>query len=352
MKSITTIGLDLAKDVFQVHGIDAMQDKALGRQLKRKEVLAFFEKLPPCLVGIEACGTAHFWAREIKARGHTVKLMVPKYVKAYVKRGKTDAADAAAICEAVTRRHIEEVAVKSVDQQALLMVHKVRDRLVANRTKTTVIIRAHLAELGIVAREGKSGFAELLAILCDETRDDVPRLARVALSPLVAELAVIEQGIAKLDAEMRRDHRQNETSRRLETIPGVGIMGANAFAAVANEAKAYKSARHYAASLGLTPKITGTGGDVELGSITKQGNSYLRRLLFLGATARLGAAKRKPGKADPRLLHLLATKKFKVAAIALANQMARTIWALIVRGGTYVANHQPAVPVACALARR
>ena len=342
MKSTTTIGLDLAKEVFQVHGVDADQKVTLKRQLKRKDLLAFFTKLPPCLVGMEACAGAHYWSREIEKLGHKVKLMVPRYVKGYMKRGKNDAADAEAICEAVTRRRVERVAAKTVEQQCLLMVHKVRDGLVGDRTKSTNIIRSHLAELGIVAKVGREGFDTLLAKLQNEADTDIPRLVRLALAPEVTKLAAIESGIAKLDAQLRNAHKADETSRQLESIPGVGLMGATAFAGIANEVRAYKSARHFAASLGLTPKITGTGGDVQLGSISKQGNGYLRRLLYLGAKSRLAWAKRNPAKADPKVLRLLREKKFNVAAIALANHMARTIWALIVRGGTYVANHQPA----------
>ena len=342
MKSTTTIGLDLAKEVFQIHGVDADQKVAVKRQLKRKDLLAFFAKLPPCLVGMEACGGAHYWAREIEKLGHKVKLMVPRYVKGYMKRGKNDAADAEAICEAVTRRHVEAVSAKTVDQQCLLMLHKVRDSLVGDRTKTTNIIRAHLSELGIIAPKGREGFNRLHAMLLDETCADIPLLARAALMPEVGKLAAIETGIADIDCKLRGAHKKDATSRRLETVPGIGLMGATAFAAIADEVKIYKSARHYAASLGLTPRITGTGGDVTLGPISKQGNGYLRRTLYLGAKARLGAAKRNPAKADPKLLRLLAEKEFNVAAIALANKMARTIWALIVRGGAYVADHRPA----------
>lgn len=352
MKSTTTIGLDLAKDVFQVHGVDAQQNVTVKRQLKRKDLLAFFEKLPSCLVGMEACAGAHYWSREIEKRGHKVKLMVPRYVKGYMKRGKNDAADAEAICEAVTRRHVEAVAAKTVDQQCLLMLHKVRDSLVGDRTKTTNIIRAHLSELGIVAPKGQEGFKRLLAKLCDETCTEIPPLARVALMPEVAKLAAIEQGIADIDARLKGAHKKDATSRRLETVPGLGLMGATAFAGIADEVRIYKSARHYAASLGLTPRITGTGGEVTLGPISKQGNGYLRRLLYLGAKSRLAWAKRNPAKADPKLLRLLAEKEFNVAAIALANRTARTIWALLVRGGEYVADHRPEVRVSSELARQ
>ena len=350
MTTTITVGIDLAKEVFQVHGVDADQKVTFTRKLARKTVIAFFAKLPKCLVGMEACGGAHYWARELKALGHEVKLMVPKYVKGYAKRGKNDAADAAAICEAVSRRHVEEVGAKTVEQQCLLMLHKTRDGLIATRTEKINVIRAHLLELGITAPVGQAGFEQLLVMLRDEAYADIPILARAALLPLVRVLDAVEQSITDLDGKIRKAHAGNETSRRLEAIPGIGILGATAFAAVAAEAKAYKSARHYAASLGLTPRITGTGGEVQLGSISKQGNGYLRRLLYLGAVARLSWARRYPGTADPKLLHLLKEKKFKVAAIALANKMARTIWALLVRGGNYDANHRPAVPAARALA--
>jgi len=352
MQSTTTTGLDLAKDVFQVHGVDGEQNLTVKRQLRRKDVCAFFAKLPPCLVGMEACGGAHYWARELERLGHTVRLMVPRYVKGYAKRGKSDAADAAAICEAVTRRHVESVPVKSVEQQCLLMLHKTRAGLVEARTKETNRVRAHLAELGIVAPKGPEGFQRLLAMLREQASSAIPRLARLALLPVVAVLDALAQSIAELDAEIRGALKRDETSRRLEAIPGVGTMAATAFAAVANEVRGYRSARHYAASLGLTPRIEGTGGEVTLGPISKQGNGYLRRLLYLGAKSRLGWARRNPGKADLKLLRLLKEKEFKVAAIAVANQMARTIWALLVRGGTYIPGHRPAVPAARALGCR
>jgi transposase len=269
-----------------------------------------------------------------------------------MKRGKNDAADAEAICEAVTRRRVEQVAAKSIDQQCLLMLHKVRDSLVGDRTKTTNIIRAHLSELGLVAPKGHEGFNRLRTMLRDDACTDIPSLARAALLPEVAKLEAIEAGIAAIDGKLRGAHKKDATSLRLETVPGVGLLGATAFAGIADEVKAYKSARHYAASLGLTPRITGTGGEVQLGAISKQGNGYLRRTLYLGAKARLGWAKRNPGKADPKLLQMLKEKPFNVAAIALANKMARTIWALIVRGGTYAANHRPAASAEGALVCR
>ena len=346
MQSITTIGLDLAKDVFQVHAVDADQKVKVKRQLKRKDVLEYFGKTPSCLVGMEACAGAHYWGRELRKLGHTVKVMSPRYVKGYAKRGKTDAADAAAICEAVTRAHVEEVAIKSEAQQCQLMLHKTREMLMATRTSLTNALRAHLAELGIVAPAGHPGFATLRAKLLDEKCTEIPAAARVALLPLEAAISASERGIAELEGKIRVAHKSDETSRRLEAVPTVGVYGATAFSAVAAEVKAYRSGRCYAASLGLTPKIFGTGGEVTLGGITKQGNGYLRRLLYLGAVAKLAHARANPHKADPKLLRLLAEKPFKVAAIALANKTARTIWALIVRGGDYIANHLPAAPVA------
>jgi transposase len=346
MQTTTTIGLDLAKDVFQVHGVDAGQKLTLKRQLKRRGVVDFFARLPPCLVGMEACAGAHYWARELGKLGHRVRIMSPRYVKGYAKRGKTDAADAAAICEAVTRAYVETVAVKSEDQQCLLMLHKTRDLLIAERRSLANALRAHLLELGIVAPAGHTGFATLRAKLLDDLDTDIAAMARAALLPLEASIGAHERGIADLEARIRAVHKVDETSRRLEAVPSVGVFGATAFAAVAADIKGYRSARCYASSLGLTPKIFGTGGEVTLGPITKQGNGYLRRLLYLGAVARLGAAQRAPHKADPNLLRLLAEKPFKVAAIALANRTARTIWALVVRGGDYIANHLPVVPMA------
>lgn len=346
MKRITTVGLDLAKSVFQIHGVDTGQNVVAARQLKRANVMTFFEKLPPCLIGMEACGSAHYWARELAKCGHTVRLLVPRDVKAYVRRGSTDATDAAAICEAVTRAHVGTVTVKTQAQQCQLMLHKTRAQFIETRTRYVNIIRAHLSEMGIIAPEGQAGFTSLLARLADETDKSVPAGARIALLPCLDMLRSTERAIADADANIRAVHKTDETSRRLERADGVGLMTASALSASADVIKSYRSARDFAASLGLTPRISGTGGHVVLGPITKQGNDHLRRLLYLGAAARLSWAKRHPEKADPKLLRLLNEKKFKVAAIALANKMARVAWALVVRGSEYIANHQPALPTA------
>lgn len=340
MNEVSTIGVDLAKNVFQVHGVDEKGAVVVRRQLKRKEVLAFFARLAPCLVGMEACGTAHYWSREIKKLGHTVKLMPPAYVKAYLKRGKHDAADAEAICEAVSRPSMRGVAEKSVEQQSVLMLHRARDFLIRQRTQAINALRGHLSELGIVAAQGHEGVKTLLAIVTDEADVRVPAIARVALGALVAALSSVSRDIAVLDQAILAAHRTSKTSCRLETVPGVGPILASAVAATAGDARQFASARGFAASLGLTPRITGTGGTVTLGPITKKGDRYLRRLLIMGAASVLSHAKRRPHK-HVRLLAWLGAMPFKKAAVALANKIARTLWALLVRGGTYRQDHRP-----------
>jgi transposase len=341
MKTTSTIGLDLAKNVFQIHGADAAGVTTIKRQLKRRDVIPFFSRLSPCLVGMEACGTAHYWARELVKLGHTVKMMPPRYVKGYLKRGKTDAADAEAICEAVTRPRIKEVPVKSVEQQCLGMPHKVRELLKGQQVALGNAIRAHMAELGLVALEGRKGLLSLLAIVVDQTRTELPSAARRTLRAAVAALAQIEASLDALDLDIHTTGKSNETVKRLQTIPGIGPIAASAFVATITNPQAFADGRAFAASLGVTPKLMGTGGQVTLGSITKQGNRHLRKLLYLGSVARLNHAKRFPAKADPKLVALLKAKKFKVAAVALANKTARIVWALMARGGTFAANHQP-----------
>lgn len=340
MTKAITIGIDLAKSVFQVHGVDTEGRVVLKRQLKRKDMIAFFAKLESCLVGMEACGTAHYWARELRKLCHTVKLMPPEYVKAYVKRGKHDAADAEAICEAVTRPSMREVAVKTVEQQSALMLHRARDLLIRQRTQAINALRGHLSELGLVAPEGHEGVKALVAIVADEADARVTPVARVALGTLVAALASVSKEVDALDAAILAAHKADETSRRLDAIPGVGPILASAVTATVGDACQFKSARGFSASLGLTPRISGTGGKVTLGPITKKGDRYLRRLFVLGATAVLGHAKRHPAK-YASLLAWLGGMPFKKAAVALANKMARTVWALLVRGGTYTAGHRP-----------
>jgi transposase len=333
MEKATTIGLDLAKSVFQVHGIDAAGGVVVRRKLRRPELLAFFAALPSALVGMEACGGAHYWARELTRLGHTVRLMPPAYVKPYVKRGKTDAADAEAICEAVTRPTMRFVPAKTEAQQASLVELNVRDMLVRRRTQIINALRSHLAEYGIVAAQGRK-VSELIAVVRDGGDTRLPGLAREALGELVEQLEALEQRIARFDSRMVRHARENETARRLASIPGIGAIGATALAALVSNPHGFASARHFAASLGLTPKPHSSGGKERLGRISRQGNSMLRRLLVLGATSRLRHAKRSSDAAD-WATRLLARRPFKVAAVALANKMARVAWALLVRGGTY-----------------
>ena len=333
MERATTIGLDLAKNVMQAHGIDAAGKIVLRRKLRRGAVLEFFAALPSALIGMEACGGAHHWARELTRLGHAVRLMPPAYVKAYVKRGKTDAADAEAICEAVARPTMRFVPVKTEAQQAGLVDLKVRDMLVRQRTQTVNALRSHLAEFGIVTARGRK-VAELIALVRDGDDDRLPGPAREALSELAAQVEVLEARIERLDRRMVGHVRENETARRLASIPGVGAITATALAGLAPDPHGFASARHFAAWVGLTPKPHSSGGKERMGRISRQGNPMLRRLLVLGATARLRHARRDPEAAD-WATRLLARRPFKVAAVALANKMARIAWALLARGGTY-----------------
>ena len=331
---VSTIGIDLAKNVFQVHGIDAAGAVVFTRKLRRSQILPLFAKLPSCLVGMEACATAHHWARELEALGHDVRLMPASYVKAYVKRGKNDAADAAAICEAVTRPSMRFVPVKSVEQQAALMLHRARDLLIRQRTQLINALRAHLAELGMVAATGRDGVKKLIAIVADEIEEQLPDPMREALQALIAQLEALQQQTGRLECQIHAQHRASDASRRLETIPGIGVIGATAIAATVSDPTVFKSGREFAAWIGLVPRQTSSGGKERLGSISKQGDRYLRRLLVVGATAVLRHARAHPDK-HPWPMQLLARRPAKVVAVALANKMARIAWAVLVRGGTY-----------------
>lgn len=332
---VSTIGIDLAKNVFQVHGVDEQHKVVLVRQLRRSQVLDFFGKLAPCLVGMEACATAHHWARQLSKLGHTVRLIPPAYVKAYVKRQKNDAADAAAICEAVTRPSMRFVPVKSTEQQATLAVHRTRALLISQRTQLINALRAHLAELGIVAEEGRDGLAKLVAIISqDSTLQSLPRAMLDALQSLVAQLASLQRQIGELDRCLQAQHRASDTSRRLESVPGIGVIGATALAATVTDASVFKSGRDLAAWIGLVPRQNSTGGKQRLGSISKQGDRYLRRLLVVGAMAVVQHARRHPEK-HPWIMKLLARKSAKLVAVAVANKLARIAWAIMAKGGTY-----------------
>jgi transposase len=331
---ITTIGLDIAKNVFQVHGIDATEKVVVRKQLRRSKVIAFFEALPPCLVGMEACASAHYWARELRKLGHEVRLMPAKDVKAYVKRNKNDAVDAEASCEAVRRPTMRFVGVKSAEQQGRLMQHRTRDLLLRQRTQVINALRAHLAELGVVAAQGREGLKELLAIIADENDDRLPVDARASLIVLAAQLQALQTLIGSIEKRLVVQHRANEASKRLETIPGIGVLGASAIAATVSDPNVFRSGRDFAAWIGLVPRQDSTGGKQKLGPISKQGDRYLRRILVVGAIAVLRYAKQNPEK-YPWLTQLLARRPFKVVAVALANKMARMAWALLAKGGTY-----------------
>jgi transposase len=332
---ITTIGLDLAKNVFQVHGVDEVGKLTITRQLRRGQLIEFFKKLPPCLVGMEACATAHYWARELIKLGHTVRLMPASYVKAYVKRSKNDAADAAAICEAVTRPSMRFVPVKTVESQAALMLHRSRDLLVRQRTQLINALRAHLAEVGLVAATGVDGLKSLLAIIREAGETgQLPDPMRQALQPLVDQIAALQAQIGQLERGIHAQHRASDVSRRLETIPGIGVIGATAIAATVTEPGAFKSGRELAAWIGLVPRQHSTGGKHTLGSISKQGDRYLRRLLIVGATAVIRHARAHPDK-HPWIMKLLAKMPAKKVAVALANKTARIAWAILAKGGTY-----------------
>ena len=335
MQTVTTIGLDIAKSVFQVHGVDAAGQVVICRQLKRRYVLAFFQKLPACLVGIEACASSHHWSRELQALGHTVRLMPPAYVKPYVKRQKNDAADAEAICEAVTRANMRFVATKTPEQQSGLMLHRTRHLFIRQQTAVINAIRAHFAEFGIVAPVGRNGVEQLLDVVADPSDKRVPEIARACLFALGAQLRRLKEQILEFDRRIMAWHRSNETSKRLDEIPGVGPALATALVASVADAKAFRSGRNFSAWIGLVPKQHSSGGKDRLGSISKQGDRYLRSLLMIGALAVIRYAKIHGTKHRPWLTALLARRPAKVAAIALANKIARMAWAVMAKGEHY-----------------
>jgi transposase len=333
MGNVTTIGLDIAKSVFQVHGVDAAGAAVLRQRLTRARLLKVFAKLPPCLVGMEACASSHHWARELIALGHEVKLMPAQYVKPYVKRGKNDAADAEAICEAVTRPTMRFVGIKTPEQQSAMMLHRVRLILSRQRTQLSNALRAHMAEFGIVAPAGRNGIERLLQLLADED-DRVPADARICLEMLAAQLRVVKEQILENDRRIMARARETELGRRLMEIPSVGPLLASAFVATVPDPAIFRSGRNLAAWIGLVPRQNSSGGKERLGGISKAGNRYLRQMLIVGAMAVVRHAQRN-GARRPWLVQMLGRKKVKVAAVALANKTARTIWALMISGERY-----------------
>jgi transposase len=335
MQVVTTIGLDIAKSVFQVHGVDAGGQVVMRRQLKRRYVLTFFQKLPSCLVGIEACASSHHWSRELQTLGHKVRLMPPAYVKPYVKRQKNDATDAEAICEAVSRPNMRFVETKTPEQQSCLVLHRTRHLFIRQQTAVINAIRAHLAEFGIIAPVGRNGVEQLLGVVADASDKRLPEVARACVAALGAQLQMLKAQILEFDRMIRAWHRSSEASRRLDDCPGIGPALATALVATVADPKVFRSGRNFSAWIGLVPKQHSSGGKDRLGSISKQGDRYLRGLFVAGALAVIRYAKIHGTKHRPWLTALLARRPTKVAAIALANKMARMAWAMMAKGERY-----------------
>lgn len=331
MIEVIRVGVDTSKSVFQVHGVDVTERPVLLKKLRRGEMKRFFGSLPPTVIGMEVCGGAHHWARVLQELGHEVRLLPPQYVKPYVKRGKNDAADAAAICEAMSRPGMRFVAVKTAESQAALMLHGSRDLLIKQRTMLLNAVRGHAAEFGVIGAKGVGRIAELLERIAASTA--VPALAREIFARLAEQIEALDQQLTALDRQLRAWHRSNERSRRLAGIPGVGPIVATALAMKVPDPAVFRSARHFAAWVGLTPKDHSTAGRQRLGGITRAGDETLRHLLVSGAMAVIRRAK--PGRVSPWLLGLLARKSRKEAAVALANKMARIAWAMMISGEVY-----------------
>ena len=334
MGQVVTIGLDIAKSVFQVHGVDAEGTVVIRQKLTRARLLPFFAKLEPCLIGIEACGASHHWARELISLGHEARLMPPSYVKPYLKRQKNDMADAEAICEAVTRPTMRFVPVKSPEQQGVMVLHRTRLVLTRQRTQFSNAIRGHMAEFGLAAAIGREGLGKLVEVILDGADDRVPREARVCLTMLVDQLRLVNVQILETDRLIRTNARATEVGRRLMEIPGVGPLLASAMVAAVADPAAFKTGRNLAAWIGLVPRQNSSGGKERLGGITKQGDRYLRQMLVVGALAVVRYAQRN-GTRRPWLVQLLARRTPKVAAVALANKNARMIWAIMTSGERY-----------------
>ena len=338
---VTTVGLDLAKHVFQVHAVDAAGTVIVRKALRRAQLISFFAKLPPCLVGMEACGTSHHWARELIKLGHNVRLMPPAYVKPYVKRGKTDAADAEAICEAVTRPTMRFVAVKSCDQQAALSMHRTRDLLVKQRTQSVNMMRGLLAEFGIDIPEGLERALMMARQVIDGEVPDVPAAAVTMVGMLSQQALDTHSHLREIDRALASLQRTDDVARRLGTIPGIGPVTATALAASVADPRQFRSGRQFAAWLGLTPRQNSSGGKERLGRITKMGDRYLRKLLVIGATSLVRRAGQASDPVGRRLADLLTRKPVRLATVAMANKLARIVWAVMVRDEVYQSSHVP-----------
>ena len=339
---ITMIGIDLAKNVIQVHGVDERGKAVLKKQIKRDQVASFFANLPPCLIGMEACGSAHHWARKLQSFGHTVKLMAPQFVKPYVKTNKNDAADAEAICEAVSRPSMRFVPIKNGEQQAVLALHRARQGFVKARTAQANQIRGLLAEYGIVIPQGIAHIAKRLPDILEDGENDLPGVFRQLMQRLGDHLKELDRQVGELEVQIQSWHRENEASKKLAKIPGIGPITASALVASIGDAKSFDNGRQLAAWLGLVPRQHSSGGKQMLLGISKRGDTYLRTLLIHGARAVIRVAERKAGYADSWLARLMGRRNKNVAAVALANKNARTVWALLVHGRDYEADYEPA----------
>jgi transposase len=338
---IIRIGVDTSKSVFVLHGVDEAEQPVLRKKLRRKQMHEFFAKLEPTRVGMEACGSAHYWARELQASGHQVVLLPPQYVKPYVKRSKNDAADAEAICEAMSRPTMRFVPVKTAEQQAALMLAGTRDALIRRRTQLTNMIRGYAAEFGLTAAKGLDKIEPLLARIAAEAK--LPGLAKELFATHAKEYARLKAEIQKIEAKLMAWHKHNDLSRRLVEIPGIGPIGAVLAAMKVPNPRAFRCGRDFSAWMGLTPKDHSTAGKTRLGVITRAGDEALRCVLVSGATAVIRHAKRGNGRPSPWLLELLKRKPAKLAAIALANKNARVVWKLMVSGERYnPARYDPA----------
>jgi len=334
LSSVTTVGLDLAKQIFYIHAVNEAGDQVIAKAVRRRDLLTFFVSIPGCLVGMEACGSAHHWARELTALGHEVRLMPPAYVKPYVKRQKNDAADAAAICEAVTRPSMRFVTPRTIENQAVLMHHKVREMLVRQRTQILNSLRGHLAEIGVIAAQGPRN-ARTLADLLRESDPSIPTEVARALRPLVTQLDHLEEEIANCDAEITGLAKADPISTKLMSIPGIGPITASAIAGSVGDPSAFTGPRQFAAFLGLVPRQNSSGGKTRLGRISKMGNAYLRKLLVVGAHSILYHRKRHSDPLRNWANRLMETKPFKLVAVALANKLARIVFAVMKSGNAY-----------------
>jgi transposase len=336
---ITTIGIDLAKTVFQVHGVDERGKVQLRKQLKRKDVAVFFANLEPCLIGMEACGSAHYWGRTLSAFGHTVRLMAPQFVKPYVKTNKNDRNDAEAICEAVGRPNMRFVPIKSSEMQAVLALHRARQGFVKARTAQANQIRGLLAEFGIVIAQGIGHIAERLPEILEDGENALPGMMRQLLERLGDNLKEMDKQVAELERQIKLWHRDNEQSRKLEAIAGIGPITASAFVATVGDVRSFKNARQIPAWIGMVPRHEGTGGKATLGRISKRGDVYLRTMLIHGARTVIAQLERRRDATDEWLRKLVARRNKNIAAVALAAKNARIAWAVLAHERSYQRNY-------------